>query len=120
LYGETDPKEDVELDETFENLMGRVHFLDAAVSTEKLVHLPAEFVINFPAKTNVCYFRSGYDGRDDIGENVHRYMEDAGGSGRGALNFTDFNDGVQEEKKVEYAKNQAQVNGVLQISYELT
>jgi hypothetical protein len=81
LHGEADPEEDVELDQALENLVRCVHFLDAAVSTQELVHLPAEFVINFPAKADVGYLRSGYDGRDNVSENLHRYMQDPGRSG---------------------------------------
>lgn len=94
LHGETDPKEDVELDKTFENLMCCIHFLYATVSTQKLVHLPAEFVINFPAETNVRYLGSGYDGGDDVSENVHWYMQDPGRAGRHLLDFANFNDGI--------------------------
>lgn len=71
LHGETNPKEDVELDKSFEYLVCCVHLLDATVSTQKFVYLPAEFVVDFPAKTNVGYLRSRYDGRDNVSENGH-------------------------------------------------
>lgn len=49
LYGEADPEEEIELDETEKDLIVGIHGLDAAVRTKILVHLPTKFGVDLPS-----------------------------------------------------------------------
>lgn len=71
LYGETDPKEEVELDEAQENLIAGVHFLDATIGTKELVYLPPKLVVDFPPKGNISYLGCGNDYWNDVRKGVN-------------------------------------------------
>lgn len=101
LYGETNPKEEIELDEAKENLIAGIHFLDAAISTKKFVHLPAEFVVDFPPEGDVRYLRDGDNNRNDARKDMNRYVNDASCRRCRMLNFSNLYDGVDEEKNIE-------------------
>jgi hypothetical protein len=53
LNGKANPKEDVEFDQAFVNLVMCIHLLDLAVSTKELVNLPPKFAVYFPAETDI-------------------------------------------------------------------
>jgi hypothetical protein len=74
LNREPEPEEHVELEHALEDLVLSVHLLDPAVRPQQLVHLPSEFGINFPTKSNVGHLGDTDDDRDDVGEYCDGYF----------------------------------------------
>ena len=68
LHREPDPEEQAELDETEEDLVVRVHRLDAAIRTEELEHLPAKLGVDLPPERAVYELGDGDDYWDDDSE----------------------------------------------------
>jgi hypothetical protein len=77
LHKETHPEKDVELDEALVYLVDREHPLDLSISSQKLVHLPAELLIDCPGKCDVSKFSDSDDNRKDRCENVVGNMREA-------------------------------------------
>ena len=74
MDGEPDPEEEVEFDETEENLIPSVHRLDTSVGTEKLVDFPTKLSVDLPPESTVDEFCYGNDDRDNGGEDADRDM----------------------------------------------
>ena len=70
LNREADPEEQVELDETEENLVVGEHGLDPAVCAQELIDLPAELGIDLPSQCDVGNLGDGDDNRNNDGESV--------------------------------------------------
>lgn len=74
LYGEAEPEEEVELHQTQENLILRVHGLDPTVCAKVFVDLPTELSVDLVSQHHVGAFGDRDDDRNNSGEDVDRYM----------------------------------------------
>jgi hypothetical protein len=88
LDGKPGPEEDIELDQTFVNLVVGIHFLDSPVGAQEFVDLPPKFMIDLEAKSYVCYFGNG----DDDGDNSRKNVDWDGSGPRTWIQFSDFAD----------------------------
>lgn len=60
-----------------ENLIAGIHFLDATIGAKKFVYLPPKLIVDFPPEGNVCYFRGGNDGWNDVRKDAYWYVNNA-------------------------------------------
>ena len=70
MHAETNPEENIELDETLENLINGKHLLNPPVSSKKLVHLPAKLVVYCPCERDVGELCNSDDNWEDCRESV--------------------------------------------------
>lgn len=107
LNRETNPKEHIEFDEAFENLVVRIHLLEVSVGAKELVNLPAKLVIDLPPKSDVGYFSDG----DDDGNDSRKHVDWNIGNPAPDLrccddgpDFANLNDGIEEEQSIEHCE----------------
>lgn len=102
LNGKADPEEQVELHQTEEDLVMRVHGLDPNVSSEIFVHLPSKLGVDLVSQAYVGAFSDSDDDGYDSSEIFDGYMRESRGVGRDeALYFSDLNDRVCQQNSVE-------------------
>lgn len=108
MYRESHPEEHIELDETLEDLISAVHFLDIAVCAKEFVNFPSKFMVDPPAKRYVRYFHDRdndrYDSCEDFDRDIENVCVGGGSSCEGYLNFVNLDDGVCKENSVEYSR----------------
>lgn len=102
-----------------EDLIARVHFLDATVCTKKFVHLPPKLVVDFPSEGDVGYLRGRYNRRNDVRKDAYWDVDDAFRGCRRVLNFPDLYDGIDEKEKVEQSMTKCENSGMV-LSNQLT
>ena len=104
LDRESRPEENVELDQTFVNLVVDIHLLDAPVSTKELVHLPAELGVDLPPQGDVCNLGDCNDDGDNGCQSIDRNGRNPSGClQESVLDLSDLNNGVDEEEDIENA-----------------
>jgi hypothetical protein len=68
LDGETNPKEEIELDEAEEDLVMSKHALDSDVGAKKLVNLPTKLAPHLPRQSHISDFGEREDNVGDVDE----------------------------------------------------
>ena len=106
LHRESDPEEQVEFNQTEEDLVMGEESLDPAVCAKEFIDFPPKLCVDLPTQGDVGDLGDGDDYWNDNGECVDGYV---GGIDCRCLwdssDFGDLDDGVEEEEGVEDAED---------------